>query len=171
MTNYVGLHVKLKNAGEFVSPEQRRQRITGYLIEHPDATRQDMREAGLGSDLQIAYRGRISDARRDAAKKMAELIPDVGYEILSAAFDGSALRITIAEDAEMPLEMSDALEDFRESIGTLGREHNCPITFGYRYSGDTIMVEPIDTSRRAAQFAAEFLRAYQTMLVQQTNDK
>jgi excisionase family DNA binding protein len=41
------------------------KRVLDYLRKHPDAMTPDLREAGLDPDLQLGYRHRINDARRE----------------------------------------------------------------------------------------------------------
>lgn len=56
----------------------RKERVTSYLYRHPQATAQDLKNAGLGFDLGIAYNGRINDARKDVGikpKNIKKVIP------------------------------------------------------------------------------------------------
>ncbi len=66
--------IGIRNVKQFLSLEERKQRVLSYLKEHPEATKEDAIGAGYGSDLQIAYRGRINDARRDAGVELIGLL-------------------------------------------------------------------------------------------------
>ena len=51
-----------------------RRQVAEYLKEHPNATRREIRKAGLGWELAFGYHNNINNARRDAGIDMASII-------------------------------------------------------------------------------------------------
>ena len=84
--------------------EQRRQRVLIYLQDNPKATRKDLRKAGLGSDLQIVYRGRINEARRGAL----DLAPDKYLTV-----EGAAARLGMSKGKVWNMIYNGTLSEYR----------------------------------------------------------